>query len=53
MRTSLLHNPREGEHLEDLSVDDRIRLKAYDKIEGEVVPTGFIWPRIGIIGGLL
>jgi hypothetical protein len=48
-----LQNAREGEHLENLSVDGRITLKSYDKIEGEVVLTGFIWPRTGISGGLL
>jgi hypothetical protein len=35
--------------LENLNVDGRIILKAYDKIEGEIVPTGFIWPRTGIV----
>lgn len=48
MRTSLLQNPREGEHLENLSVDGRIILKSY-----KIVPIEFIWPRIGISGGHL
>ena len=42
---------REGEHLEDIGVDGIIKLKWVSR-SGMWLCTGFIWPGIGINGGL-
>jgi hypothetical protein len=42
---------REGERLEDLGVNERIKLKWVSR-SGVGVSTGFIWPGIGINVGL-
>jgi hypothetical protein len=46
-------NPREGDHLEDPGVDERIILKwIFERLNGGAY-TGLIWLRIGTGGGLL
>jgi hypothetical protein len=46
-------NPKERDHSEDRGVDGKMRSKWISRDIGWGVWSGFIWLRIGTVGGLL